>query len=55
MQRLDVFTLDGVGAAGATPALRNSFSRWVSIELAFYACHMRPPGEPVLLVADYLA
>lgn len=54
-QQLDVFTLDEAGAVRATPALRNSFARWISIELAFYARHMRAPGEPVGPVRDELA
>jgi hypothetical protein len=36
------FTLDGAGVPAATPHLRDSFASWISIELAFYARHMRP-------------
>ncbi|MBV9568238.1 MAG: hypothetical protein JO172_08880 [Hyphomicrobiales bacterium] len=35
------YTLNEVGVPMATPYLRKSFSKWVSIELAFYAVHMR--------------
>ena len=38
----------------ATPALRDSFAHWISIELAFYARHMRRPEEAVSPVADHL-
>jgi hypothetical protein len=36
------FRLDGAGVPAATPHLRDSFASWISIELAFYARHMRP-------------
>ena len=36
------FTRDGGGAPAATAHLRDSFGRWISIELAFYARHMQP-------------
>jgi hypothetical protein len=36
------FTLDGAGVPAATQRLRDSYGRWISIELAFYARHMRP-------------
>jgi hypothetical protein len=35
-------TLDGSGAPAPTQHLRDSYCRWISIELAFYAQHMRP-------------
>jgi DNA-binding MarR family transcriptional regulator len=37
------FALDAAGVPAATPHLRNSFGRWVAIELAFYAQNMQPP------------
>jgi DNA-binding MarR family transcriptional regulator len=36
------FTLDDAGVPAATQYLRDSYGRWISIELAFYARHMRP-------------
>jgi hypothetical protein len=36
------FRLDAAGVAAATPHLRDSFASWISLELAFYARHMRP-------------
>ncbi len=39
--RLGYFTLDDKGVPAATPELRGSFQRWVSIELAYHARHMR--------------
>ena len=37
------FAVDAAGIPAATPHLRESYARWISIELAFYARHM-PPG-----------
>jgi hypothetical protein len=39
---LGFFTLDGGGVPVATQYLRDSYGRWISIELAFYARHMQP-------------
>ena len=36
------FTLDDAGVPAATQYLRDSYRRWISIELAFYARHMQP-------------
>jgi hypothetical protein len=36
------FALDGAGVPAATQHLRDSYGRWISIELAFYARHMQP-------------
>jgi hypothetical protein len=41
-EALGYFTLDDAGIPAATQHLRDNFSRWVSLELAFYARHMRP-------------
>ncbi len=41
-QDLGYFALDADGVPTATPYMRDSFRRWVSIELAYYAMHMRP-------------
>jgi hypothetical protein len=38
--RIGFLTLDEAGIPGPTPYLRESYSRWISIELAFYARHM---------------
>jgi hypothetical protein len=35
------FVVDSAGAPAPTPRLRASYSKWVSIELAFYTVHMR--------------
>jgi hypothetical protein len=40
-QELGYFTLDEDGTPTATAYLRESFRRWVSIELAYYALHMQ--------------
>lgn len=40
--RLGFFTTDETGTPRATPYLRDSYGRFISIELAFYARHMRP-------------
>lgn len=40
--RLGFFRLDGAAVPLATPHLRDSYARGISIELAFYARHMRP-------------
>lgn len=37
-----LFALDKAGGAVATELLRVSLGRWVAIELAYYAIHMRP-------------
>lgn len=39
--RLGFFALDGTAVPAATPYLRDSYARWISIELAFYARHMQ--------------
>lgn len=39
---LGFFTTDKAGIPAATTYLRDSYARWISIELAFYARHMRP-------------
>lgn len=39
--RQGYLTLDGRGVPAATPHLRDSFQRWISIELAYHARHMR--------------
>jgi hypothetical protein len=39
------FTLDDTGVPAATQYLRDSYGRWISIELAFYARHMQPQGS----------
>jgi len=49
-----LFTSSRAGEVTATPLLRANFSEWISIELAFYACHMRSPGEPVPPIRDNL-
>jgi hypothetical protein len=36
------FTCDENGMPAATPALRENYYQWISIELAFYARHMHP-------------
>jgi hypothetical protein len=41
-ETLGYFALDPAGVPAATPHLRDSFGRWVSFELAFYARHMQP-------------
>jgi DNA-binding MarR family transcriptional regulator len=38
------FVLDAAGVPAATPHLRDVYRRWISIELAFYARHMRLPS-----------
>ncbi len=40
--RLGFFATDEAGTPRATSYLRNSYGRFISIELAFYARHMRP-------------
>jgi hypothetical protein len=40
--RLGFLALDNAGVPSATQYLRDSYSRWISIELAFYAQHMQP-------------
>ena len=40
--RLGFFATDETGAPRATTYLRDSYGRFISIELAFYARHMRP-------------
>lgn len=42
--RIGFFATDEAGVPAATPRLRDSYGRWISIELAFYARHMRPSG-----------
>lgn len=49
-----VFAAGANGKLAATPALHDSFARWISIELAFYARHMRPPTEPLPPILDGL-
>lgn len=44
----------GKSSVGPTPLLREVFHQWVSIELAFYARHLRPPHEPLPPVCDHL-
>ncbi len=39
---LGFFTVDDVGVPAATAHLRDSYERFISIELAFYARHMQP-------------
>jgi len=39
--RIGYFAVDATGIAATTQKLRDDFSRWISIELAFYARHMR--------------
>ncbi len=39
--RTGFFAVDADGMPTATPMLRDSYARWISIELAFYARHMR--------------
>ena len=41
-----LFAPDGAGSVVPTPALEDSFHRWIALELAFYAEHMRPPDCP---------
>jgi hypothetical protein len=41
-ETLGYFALDDAGVPAATQHLRDSFRRWVSLELAFYARHMQP-------------
>jgi hypothetical protein len=36
------WSLDDAGIPAATQHLRDSFNRWVSLELAFYAHHVQP-------------
>jgi hypothetical protein len=45
---LGFFTIDAAGAPAATAHLRDSYARFISIELAFYARHMQPAaaGSP---------
>lgn len=43
--RLGYFVLDAASAPAPTAHLHASYRRWISIELAFYARHMRPAGE----------
>ena len=40
-KNLGYFELSAAGVPAATPYLRESFSKWVSIELAYYAMHMQ--------------
>jgi DNA-binding PadR family transcriptional regulator len=51
-QNLGYFELDADGVPTATPYLRASFRRWVSIELAFYATHMQPCSSAAGPVSD---
>lgn len=39
---LGFFSADATGTPRATAHLRDSYARWISIELAFYARHMQP-------------
>jgi hypothetical protein len=39
------FTLDAAGVPAPTQFLRDSYARWISIELAFYARHMQPQAS----------
>ncbi len=41
-EALGYSTLDESGVPAATQHLRDSFGRWVSLKLAFYARHVRP-------------
>jgi hypothetical protein len=36
------FVLDTAGVPAPTPTMRETFRKWISIELAFYAMHMQP-------------
>jgi len=40
--RLGYFAQDATGLLSPTPHLNDSYGRWISIELAFYARHMTP-------------
>lgn len=40
-EAIGFFTLDAAGVPAATPHLRETFAKWISIELAFYAQHMQ--------------
>jgi hypothetical protein len=40
------FVLDAAGVPAPTQHLRDSHNKWISLELAFYAHHMRPPPWP---------
>ena len=40
--RRGYFVVDSAGVPAPTSRLRASYSKWVSIELAFYAFHMQP-------------
>lgn len=40
-ERIGYFAVDAAGITAATQKLRDDFSRWISIELAFYARHMQ--------------
>jgi DNA-binding PadR family transcriptional regulator len=40
-EALGYFILDGAGAPAPTQRLRDSSNKWISLELAFYAMHMR--------------
>ena len=42
---LGFFTIDDAGVPAATAHLRDSYMRFISIELAFYARHMQPVRE----------
>jgi hypothetical protein len=42
---LGFFTIDDAGVPAATAHLRDSYTRFLSIELAFYARHMQPARE----------
>jgi hypothetical protein len=49
------FVPDDAGVPAATRHLRDSFSRWVSLELAFYVHHMHPPAVSPRISCDALA
>lgn len=40
-ERIGYFAVDAAGIPATTQKLREDFSRWISIELAFYARHMQ--------------
>ena len=44
-EELGYFALDAAAAPAATQHLRETFAKWISIELAFYAQHMQPASD----------
>ena len=51
-QDLGYFALDSDGVPTATSYMRESFRRWVSIELTYYATHMRPRSSAADAMSD---